>query len=278
MERGACPSLPTARTRFAVDGTLAVDSVAAAAETSAMRWLSTALLAVCTALLPGQVALPHGTGTVRPDATWTVLKHDELLMESRPTDPTEEPARSILLEVTAALRSRQRTTEHVFLHQLGARPNQLRGINAYSTSLRIAGTSLRDDVEIERMRGIFEDALRGPENEVAFVGHRHPDLFATTAVLALTYRVTARGSSWSVTYYFVPCGERLQYFEALHFPNDPEALPAIEAVLRTFDGAKDPGANNILWLMTIGGLTGGIAGALAALLRRRLRRPAAPAA
>ncbi len=63
----------------------------------------------------------------------------------------------------------------------------------------------------------------------------------------------------------VPAGSSLQFFEVLHFVDDPEAANAIEAVLRTFDGARDSQRRD--WVQTV--LMGSVVGVIAWLTRRR---------
>lgn len=218
------------------------------------------------------VALPDGVGKLVPGSDWTVLRGEDLKKEARPTDPMEEPARGLLQSVCRTLVGRGRTEGHVLVHQPGATPTQVRVINAYSEGVRIPAADLRAPESIAKFRADFEAALSTPDNTLAFLEERIVPLYPDLGVMSLTFRTTTGGDSWLLTYYFVPSGDRLTYFETVHFPADPEARDAIEAVLRTFDGAKDPGAaNNLLMSMTLGGLTGGIAGALFAIVRRRRR-------
>ncbi len=222
------------------------------------------------------VALPHGVGHLVPGPDWTVLTATDFAKETRNTDPTEDPARSRLVNTCRQLVARERADEHVLLHQPGIQPTQLRLVNAYSTELRVTCKDLCATASIAKFRDEFTRSLSGPDNTIEFVEERIVDLFAELKCLSLTFRTTGGGDSWLLTYYFVPSGERFTYFETVHFPADIEAPAQIETLLSTFDGALDPGAaSNLLVTMSLGGITGGIAGALAGLMRRRRRLRAA---
>ncbi|MCB9886104.1 MAG: hypothetical protein H6838_11470 [Planctomycetes bacterium] len=244
------------------------------------KFVSCAVVMLLSTMAPAQepagqaapiaVPLPHHAGHLAPGPDWTVLTAADFAKESRATDPTEDPARKVVLSTCRTLIARQRAEEHVLLHQPGLRPTQVRLINVHSVELRMTSKELCDPKTIARFRGDFEQALAGPDNTIEFVEERIVDLFADMKSLALTFRTTTGGDSWLLTYYYVPSGERLTYFETVHFPADLDARAQIEALLSTFDGALDPGAAaNLLTSMTLGGITGGIAGALIALRRRR---------
>ena len=238
--------------------------------------LSSAMASAQEPASAAAVALPHGAGNLLPSPSWTVLRAADLSLPSRPTDPTEDPARNVLVSTCTTLAARQRADEHVLLHQPGLRPTQLRLINAHSIEKRMTCRELLAPEGIATFRADFERGLASPDNTIEYVEERVVDLFADVKCLSLTFKTTSGGDSWMLTYYFVPSGERLTYFETVHFPADLEARQEIEAVLRTFDGARDPGAaKNLLVNMTLAGITGGIAGALAGLLRRRRRMQAA---
>lgn len=225
---------------------------------------------------PAAVALAEHVGNLHPGPEWTVLRGEAIAAASRPTDPQEEPARSLLVSICNTLAARQRTDRHVLLHQLGMRPNQVRILNAYSEPVAIKAADLLSPESVAKFRADFEKGLASPESRLEFVGERTPELFAETKCLSLSFRTSANGETFCLDYYFVPSGPRLLYFEVVSLPGDAEARTAAEAVLRTFDGATDPGeASSLLKSMTIGGLTGAIAGIVAALLRRRLQARAA---
>ena len=87
-----------------------------------MRAIAMTFACLCwSVLLPGQhVPLPGGTGKLTPPGGWTVLAANELAAPSRASDPTAEPARTMLQAMIGELQRQQRTAEHVVLHQAGA--------------------------------------------------------------------------------------------------------------------------------------------------------------
>jgi hypothetical protein len=225
---------------------------------------------------PSAVPLAESIGNLHPGTDWTVLRGADLAAESRPTDPQEEPARSLLVSICKTLAERKRTDRHVLLHQLGMRPTQVRILNSYSEPIAMPAAELLSPESKAKFRDDFAKGLASPDAKLEVVDERTPELFATTKCLALGFRTTANGETFCLDYYFVPSGPRLAYFESVYLPGDAEARTAAEAVLRTFDGAVDPAeASSLLKSMTIGGITGAIAGIFAAMLRRRLQARAA---
>lgn len=234
--------------------------------------LATASLAQATVEVP----LPDRLGRLHAAPAWTVLDGQAIGSATRPTDPQEDPARALLVATCRTLTERQRTDRHVLLHQLGSAPNQVRIVNAYSEPLTMPTAQLLAPTAIAELRATFEKSLSTPDNQLEYVGERTLDLFASTRCLSLSFRTTTGADTFCLDYYFVPAGPRLAYFEAVHLPADHGAREAIESLLKTFDGAVDPGeGSSLLKSMTIGGITGAIAGVFAAMLRRRLRANAA---
>jgi len=234
------------------------------------------LLLACLACAQSQdasVAVPHEVGKLVPASDWVVLRAPELQMASRATDPSEDPARELLLSYCKQLTDRALAQDRVVLHHAGANPTQLRLISAHAIERRVSATELIEPTTIATFRSEFETALASSHSTIEFVEERVLDLFTDVACLSLTLRTSNGSDSWLRTCYFVPSGQRLTYFETAHAPADVEARAAIEAVLRTFNGAVDPdAAGRLLRTMTIGGITGGIGGVLAALLRRKRRQ------
>lgn len=262
-----------------------VDNAAAGTDAGGMRrhlrhvpFLLACLSAPTTGLAQGtvEVPLPDRLGRLHAGPAWTVLDGAAIASTTRPTDPQEDPARALLVATCRTLTERQRADRHVLLHQLGSAPNQVRIVNAYSEPLRMSTAQLLAPAAVAELRATFEKSLSTPDNQLEYVGERTLDLFANTRCLSLSFRTTTGPDTFCLDYYFVPAGPRLAYFEAVHLPADPGAREAIETLLKTFDGAVDPGeGSSLLKSMTIGGITGAIAGVFAAMLRRRLRANAA---
>lgn len=235
-------------------------------------------LFVTAALLPaqGKVALPHDTGNLTPAADWVVLQGDTLAATSRLTDPTDEPAHSILLAITQHLQQEKRTAEHVLLHQPGSAPGQLRTINAYSAPVTATTAALQSDRAIDQMHRALEDALAGPGTKVVYHGGEKWEAFAVGGAV-LSFELVVGDRTLVDKIHVVPAGEHLQYFEVQYDARDEAAPLAIAAVLATFDGAREKDSG-LPWPMILGGIGGGIAGALAGRLRNKRRAAAAAAA
>jgi hypothetical protein len=212
--------------------------------------------------------LPGVTGKLRPDASWTPLSGAALDRDARPTDPGPGLARDLLHAAIGELRREQRTGDHLLLQALGP-AGQLRLVNAYAAAGSVTGDELRRDEAATRLREALEPMLRGDGITVTFAGHDDPGWFAT-GCLRLRFTLQREAQAWQVHYHVVPAGEQIQYFEALSFPDDTAAPTAIEAVLRSFDGARDaPSRFGLFGNMLLGGALGGALGVATARWRRR---------
>ena len=223
------------------------------------------------------VPLPHGTGSVAVPQGWTTLGATELAADARASDPAAEPARSMLQQMVAELRERERTAEHVLLHAPGAAPGQLRSVNCYSAAVRATAEELLRAETVDTMQRAWVEAIGRDGVVVTFAGHGDPGLFATGSV-RLGFSVRAGELESAQRLHVVPAGGRLQYFETSHAVADGEADAAIDAVLRSFDGAAAPGWSPAGAVLR-GAIYGSIGGLAVWLARRaRRRRDAAPAA
>jgi hypothetical protein len=228
--------------------------------------IALAFLSVCT-LRAQRVELAGKTGTLAPPAEWAVLTLAALAANERADDPQPEPARTIVRNLAAALRTKGRTADHVLLHSLG-KGGELRSINAYHGPGGATVAELRGDNFLAGLRGAFTESLQSGGAKATFVGTEFPTLWPTGSV-RMRFDVRAGELRYTMDYHVVPAGTSLQFFEVLHFPGDAEAGVAIDAVLRTFDGAKDPQRTNLLAAALLGAATGGSAGLLVWFLRRR---------
>jgi hypothetical protein len=217
------------------------------------------------------VTLPHGTGTLTPPPGWTTLATAELAAATRPSDPSAEPARTQLLGLIGELQRHGRTAEHVVLYTMGAVPGALRSVDAYSDGVPATRADLLDPATIARVRDAYQAELRKSGATVTFLGHDDPQLFPSGS-LRLRFELDQQGLRTLVQHHTVPAGERVQYFETACDGRDADAPGALDAVLRTFDGAREAPAG-MLTNMLLGGMCGGLAGVLMAVWRkRRLQR------
>jgi hypothetical protein len=230
----------------------------------------TATLA-CTAHLAAQrpVPLPHGSGALVAPADWTVLGAADLAAPQRVSDPTDEPARTLLLTMLAELQSRSQTADHLVLHAKGKRPGDLRSVNCYGTAARATTADLQQESTVRTMQEAYVAETTKAGSAVTFLGHDDPRLFPTGS-LRLRFESRHGDSRNDVHLHVVPAGERVQYFEVMAAREDTEGLAAIESVLRTFDGAKEA-KNDITRTLILGGISGAVAGMAFALLRRFLQ-------
>ena len=235
-----------------------------------------AAAAMLLALLAGlpcaaqRIVLPHATGALTPAAEWTVLRIAELENAARDDDPTGEPAHTMLLATIAELRAAGRLREHALFHAPGTADGTLRIVNAWSEDGGATGAELLRDDRVEAVRLALEPELRGGGTEVRYLGHEKAGLFPVGALI-LRFELRRDDRTWFLRHHLVPAGDRLQYFDALWCAGDDGATAehAIDALLATYDGAREQSGDPVLRNMLLGGLAGAFAGIAAALLRRR---------
>lgn len=216
-----------------------------------------------------QIALPAGTGHLTPGPGWTTLDAEALAAPSRPSDPSDEPAKALFQATLAALQQPERKGLHVLLHARGDTPGSLRLVNAYCARGAATSADLQSQAKRDEMRDTLLATLRTDGNEVRFDGADQPELFPVGS-LRLRFTLTQGSAAHQLHYHVVPAGSFTQYFEAMLQPDDAGGEAAVAALLRTFDGARE---GSSLPGMLIGGLAGALAGVLAGLWRRnRLQR------
>lgn len=230
------------------------------------------LLVLLAACLPAQLALPGGTGNLSPGTDWIVLRSAELLAATRASDPAAEPARTMLQSVIAEIAQQGRSADHVLLQGRGP-DGQLRLANLWSAPGSTSGATLREATVVDGIRDTLLSGLRTGETQVTYGGHADPGLFANGS-LRLRFRCERSGLSWNIDHHIVPAGESLQYCEVLTSPDDSGALAAAEALLRTFDGARDGKSGTSMVLpLVLGGALGGVLGTMVSRWRlRKLRQ------
>lgn len=228
--------------------------------------------AATAAQTPGsEVAL--ATGRLRPGPQWTVLRAAELAAATRPNDPQAPLARTMLGAAIDGVRARDRTALHVLLH--GAGPNdQLRLVNAYHVPGSMRASALRDPQAIDDLRRATEQRLAAEGTTVTYDGSSHPQLWPVDG-LRLRFAVRAEALQWFVDYHTVPAGDAVQFFETLHFADDTAADGEIAALLRTFDGAREPTGAKLLPTILFGAVGGLCAGLALTFWRRKKAADAA---
>jgi hypothetical protein len=218
-----------------------------------------------------RIALPPGPGSLARMPGWTAIEGEALRAASRPTDPTDEVGHSFLLAILKALQNKQDGNQHVVLHSMGPRPGTFRLVNAYSTPGGTKSEVLQSSTELETAKKALGESLASPGVTVTFVASDTTALFAVGS-LALHFELTGPNVHTFVDYYLVPAGDRVQFFETLRFADDVDARGEIESLLRTFDGAREDGADPILRGMLLGGAAGAAAGIFRAWIVSRRRR------
>ncbi|MCC7397699.1 MAG: hypothetical protein IT455_11605 [Planctomycetes bacterium] len=219
----------------------------------------------------GQLALPRGTGNLSPGPEWVVVRGDDIAAESRPQDPAAEPGRTMLRAMLGQLHKDQRTAEHVLLHQPGKTPGTIRVVNAYPDATRATSDELLRAAE--SVRTAVLPTLESPGVTVSYRGHGDARLFPIGS-LVLRFDLAHEATRWHKDIHVVPAGDHVQYFEVYYFGDDDDGALAIEALLRTFDGAKEAQMDPIVRNMLIGGLAGGLLGVIMAKRRQRRRQAA----
>lgn len=219
----------------------------------------------------GKVALPRGTGNLSPGPEWVIVRGEDIAAASRPQDPAAEPGRTVLRAMLGQLHKDERTAEHVVLHQPGKTPGTIRVVNAYPHATRATS----DEVlrAAEKVRAAVLPTLEGPGVTVSYRGHADARLFPIGS-LVLRFDLAHEATRWHIDFHVVPAGDHVQYFEVLYFGDDDDGAATIEALLRTFDGAREPQMDPIVRNMLIGGLAGGLLGVIMAKRRQRRRQTA----
>lgn len=233
-------------------------------------------MALGAPLAAQQVQLPDATGNLAPPAGWVVLRDAEFAANERASDPAADPGRTLLRDLLTTLASSGQAAHHVVLHAPGDAAGSVRIVDAYSDATEATATHLQRAETMATMRDALLAALRADKLEVQYDGGEATSLCGVGGV-RLRFSLQKDGRRWLLHHHAMPAHARVQYFEALLLPEDTGGPAAIDALLRTFDGAIDapPTTTGLL----IGGVAGAIAGMLAGLWRKkRLQREAATAA
>lgn len=228
--------------------------------------LTVAPLLLASPATSQQVELPFGTGNLSVPAGWAVLGSQELGAETRESDPSDGVSSQQLLGLIEDLRANKRADQHVVLHRSSGSEDRLQMINCYSSDNSPTSAELTDEAAADKMCSALAKAIGGPDLLIDCTGHEVCDLFAIKG-LRMHFAIKDSDSKWRMDVLAIPSGDRLQYFESQYLADDGQALGDIEAVLKSYDGAREPGSrvSNLL----IVGLAGAVCGTLTAVLRRR---------
>lgn len=242
-----------------------------------MRFRLAALLptSLALALAAQQLPLPHATGNLTPPAGWTVLRDAQLTANERTGDPTAEPGRTLLRDLLVTLAKEGHSADHVVLHAPGDSEGSARIVDAYSALTAATAGHMQRPEAMETMRDVLVAALRKDQLDVQYDGGEATSLCGVGGV-RLRFRVQKGERRWLLHHHAMPAQGRVQYFDALLLPEDTGGAGAIDALLRTFDGAVDAPPSTVALLLL--GLAGGGLGMLAAALRNWLRQRRAAAA
>lgn len=216
------------------------------------------------------VVLPDEVGKLTVSNDWTVLAGSELSATERPTDPTAEPARGIVQGMARLLAQSGRTERNVLLHAPGMAPGQVRTINSYSDAIATTSAELAHPEQINRIQRAYEEVIAKPGQKVVRLGDGETELFAIAGV-AMKFRLEYPERQMITELHVVPAGPRLKYFEVSYSVDDLDAPTAIEAVLRSYDGARED-EDDTVQKMVLGGVLGALAGSAAAIWSRRRRQ------
>lgn len=232
-------------------------------------------LALVAPAVAQQVPLPDGTGNLVPPAGWVVLRDAQLTASERASDPVAEPGRTLLRDLLTTLARSGASAGHVVLHVPGDGAGSVRIVDAYSAPSEATVRRLQRPETIAAMRDALVAALQADKLEVQYEGHEATSLCGVGGV-RLRFVLQKDGRRWLLHHHAMPAHTRVQYFEALLLPEDTGGPAAVDALLRTFDGAVD--APPTMTGLLIGGVAGALAGMLAGLWRKkRLQRAAARA-
>ena len=235
------------------------------------RWSRVAPVLLCVSALAAQQrqSLPRATGTVEVPATWTTLHASDLDLPLRASDPETDPGRAMLRARIADVRQRGGAQDHLILHAAGGSPGSLRVVDAFAEARAVTSLDVSSTEAVAAIRQAIETSLTLPGFAVSFVGHEVLGWFPVGS-LVLHFHLDAGAIRWQLDHHVVPAGEQTQLYATLRLADDRDAAAAIEAVIRSFDGARE-GNPDFTRALVLGGIAGAAAGMVTALVRRFLR-------
>lgn len=231
------------------------------------------LVALLAAVSPGQnrTALPQGTGSIDCPTGWLSMLGSDFVDE-KTTLEVPPPWLAVLQHERASLGKEGAAADHRLCFTIA--PAGLRLLHAYSAEGPATAAGLQAETAVAAMQKALTTHLDGPDAKATFVAAEPVTLFAVGGVALRFARVIA-GQAMQFVHYAVPAGDRVQYFETLWSEGDTEAPAAFAAILRSFDGAREPAEDKTLQQMLLGGVIGGLLGVVTARRRQQRRRLAA---
>lgn len=228
------------------------------------------LLPLLTAASPGQnrIPLPHGTGSIDCPAGWLSMLGSDFVDEKSPLE-APPPWLAVLQHERASLAKDGAAADHRLCFTIA--PAGLRLLHAYSAEGPATAAGLQTETAVAAMQKALATHLDGPDAKATFVAAEPVTLFAVGGIALRFTRVIA-GQPLQFVHYAVPAGDRVQYFETTWRESDTEAPAAFAAMLRSFDGAREPAEDRTLQHMLLGGVIGGLLGMITARRRQQRRR------
>lgn len=228
------------------------------------------LLPLLAAASPGQnrIPLPQGTGSINCPAGWLCMLGSDLVDGKSPLE-APPPWLTVLQHERASLAKEAAAADHRLCFTIAT--SGLRLLHAYSAEGPATAAGLQAESAVAAMQQALATHLDGPDAKATFVAAEPASLFAVGGIALRFTRVIA-GQPLQFVHYAVPAGDRVQYFETLWSENDTEAPAAFAAILRSFDGAREPAEDKTLQHMLLGGVIGGVLGAVTARRRQQRRR------
>lgn len=237
--------------------------------------VAVSLLALVANAHAQQIDLPGGTGRLTPAAEWTVLRAPDFALAERPSDPKDEFARAMLITIIDEARQRKLEQAYVVLHAAGP-AGELRLVSAQRAEFRTRRDDLSDQRYVDGLRDGIVSRYEAGGVKVKFVGHVDPQLW-TAGSLRVRFDMQTEAFRWYMDMHQVPAGNSTLLFQTVHLPADAGAEAAIDALLRTFDGAKIVSLAYLLGRLTGMVLVAGVIGLFIVWTLRRSRSERADA-
>lgn len=197
------------------------------------------LVLAFASVLPAQrLLLPGGTGGIDPGPEWVVLRKAELEMATRATDPKSGHALELLNNIAIDTRAKGTVDRTLVLHSTDA-GGHFRMVHCGSEGTSLPASELTRGNGRATVEKAITVGLAKVSPQSRFLGSDLPGLWPN-GCLRLRFRLEREGGPWRQDLYVVPAGPMMQYFATYNLENDETGAEAIEKLLRTYDGARDP--------------------------------------
>ena len=234
------------------------------------------LLPLLAAASPSQTRtpLPNNTGSILCPTGWASMSGSDFVDGKVPLEASP-PWLAVLQHERASLGKDGAAADHRLCISIAS--GGLRLLHAYSADGPATAAGLQAETAVAAMQTALTTHLAGAEAKATFV-RAEPATPFTIGGIALHFTREIAGQPLQFVHYAVPAGDRVQYFETTWSEADAEAPEAFAAILRSFDGAREPAEDRTLQHMLLGGVIGGLLGAMTARRRQQRRRLEAAAA